>query len=46
MLACSYSYMKRQDLCLLVINNQTFPNLQVELGQSHGALALTVVCMN
>lgn len=43
MFACSYCYMKIQDLCLLVINNETFPNLQLELGQSYGAPALAVV---
>lgn len=46
MFARSYRYMKRQDFCLLLINNQTFPNLQLELGQSYGALALTVACTN
>jgi len=46
MFVCSYCYMKIQDLCLLVINNQTFSNLQLELGQSYRALALTAVCTN
>lgn len=46
MFAWSYCYMKRQDSCLLVINNQTFPNLQLDLGQSCSALALTAACTN